>query len=91
MNDYKSTYMYLANTAILNIQIFSRRYYLWVSDYGFLLRLVNTFTTDTDEHYQMSYDAKTFKNLAYCTHVFYAYSQIIIYVYCRLARLTGTF
>ena len=31
MNDYKCTYEYLANTAILNIRIFSRRYHfrLW--------------------------------------------------------------
>ena len=42
------------------------------SDYGFLLRLVNTFTIDTDEYYPMCYklnDAKTFsdafKNLVY--------------------------
>ena len=36
------------------------------SDYGFLLRLVNTFTIDTDEYYLMCYkvnDMKTFKNL----------------------------
>ena len=37
------------------------------SDYVFLLRLMNTYTidTDTDEYYLMSYkvnDAKTFKN-----------------------------
>ena len=38
------------------------------SDYRFLLRLVNTFTIDTDEYYSVCYkvnDAKTFKNLAY--------------------------
>ena len=36
------------------------------SDYGFLLRLVNTFTIDTDEYYLVCYkvnDIKTFKNL----------------------------
>ena len=46
--------MYVAkpNTAILNIRIFRRRY---TSDYGFLLRLVNTFTIDTDEYYPMCY------------------------------------
>ena len=36
------------------------------SDYGFLLRLVNSFIIDTDEYYLMSYkvnDTKTFKNL----------------------------
>ena len=38
------------------------------SDYGFLLRLVNTFTIDTDKYYPMCYkvnDAKTFKDLVY--------------------------
>ena len=36
------------------------------SDYGFLYRLVNTFTIDTDEYYLMCYkvnDMKTSKNL----------------------------
>ena len=71
--------MHLANTAILNIQIFSRRYHfsLWVF-------------AGADEYYWMCCkvnDAKTFKNLAY--YFMLAQSQIIIY--CRLARLTGTF
>ena len=39
------------------------------SDYGFLLRLVNTFTIDTGEYYSVCYrvknDPKTFKNLVY--------------------------
>ena len=38
------------------------------SDYGFLLRLVNTFTIDTNEYYLVCYkvnDATTFKNLVY--------------------------
>ena len=67
-NYSKMNYMYdVANThtAILNIRIFSRRYHI-TSDYGFLLRLVNTFTIDTDEYYLMCYkvnDTKTFKNL----------------------------
>ena len=37
------------------------------SDYRFLLRLVNTFTIDTDEYYPVRCkvnDFKTFKNLA---------------------------
>ena len=37
------------------------------SDYTFLVRLVNTFTIDTDEYYPVPYkvnDAKKFKNLA---------------------------
>ena len=61
-------YMYdvatVTHTAILNIRIFSRRYPI-TSGYGFLLRLVNTFTIDTDEYYLMCYkvnDTKTFKN-----------------------------
>ena len=36
------------------------------SDYTFLVRLVNTFTIDTDEYYPVSYkvnDTKKFKNL----------------------------
>ena len=36
------------------------------SDYGFLLRLVNTFAIDTDEYYLMCYkvnDMNTFKSL----------------------------
>ena len=55
---------YLTHTAI-NIRIFSRRYPI-TSDYGFLLRLVNTFTIDTDEYYLMCYkvnDTKNFNNL----------------------------
>ena len=61
-------YMYdiaIAHRAILNIRIFSRRYPI-TSDYGFLLRLVNTFTIDTDEYYLVCYkvnDTKTSKNL----------------------------
>ena len=44
------------------------------ADYGFLLRLVNTFTIDTtDEYYQMCYkvnDMKTFENLVYRPYYF---------------------
>ena len=52
--------MYVTNTAFLIAEDVT-------SDYGFSLRLVNTFTTDTDEYYPMCCkvnDAKTFKNLA---------------------------
>ena len=58
------------------------------SDYGFLLRLVNTFTIDTDEYYPVCYkvnDAKTFKNLVYY------FMLANHHVYYRLARLTGAF
>ena len=63
-----------------------RRYI--TSDYGFLLRLVNTFTIDTDEYYPVCYkvnDAKTFKNLVYY------FMLANHHVYYRLARLTGAF
>ena len=78
--------MYLTNTAVLNIPIFSRKYHfrLQVS----LLRLMNTFTIDTDENNPVCYkenDAKTFANLAYY------FMLTNHYVYCRLARLTGVF
>ena len=54
---------YLANTAVLNIQILTEDI---MADYRFLLGLVNAFTIDTDEYYPVCYkvnDAKTFKNL----------------------------
>ena len=59
-----------------------------VSDYRFLLQMVNTFTVDTDEYYPVCYkvnDAKNFKNLV---HYFMLASH---HVYYRLARLTGAF
>ena len=65
------------HTAILNIRIFSRRYPI-TSDYGFLLRLVNTFTIDTDEYYLMCYkvnDTKTFKNLVGLTRNYFRLLQ----------------
>ena len=58
------------------------------SDYRFLLRLVNIFTIDTDEYHPVCYkvnDAKTFKNAVYY------FMLANHHVYCRLARLTGTF
>ena len=86
------------HTAILNIRIFSRRYPI-TSDYGFLLRLVNTFTIDTDEYYLMCYkvnDTKNFKNLVgLLLEITLGFDLLclryksITYVYCRLARLTG--
>ena len=57
------------------------------SDHGFLLRLVNTFTVDTEEYSLLKvHDAKTFKNLVVS---FYALcSQITgMYYYCRLVHL----
>ena len=59
-----------------------------VSDYRFLLQLVNTFTIDTDEYYPVCHkvnDAKTFKNLV-CYFILANH-----HVYYRLARLTGAF
>ena len=53
--------MYAANIAILKLSAEDI-----TLDYGFLLRLVNTFTIDTDEYYPRCYkvnDAKTCKNL----------------------------
>ena len=83
-------WIYLANTAILNIRIFSWRFHfrLWVF-------------TSTGEYFycwhwrvlhdvlQSKYDANTFNNFVYI--LFYALtSQIIIcIVYCRLVRLTN--
>ena len=62
-------------------------------DYRFLLRLVNTFTIDTDEYYPVCYkvnDAKNFKNLV----ASYLPDYLMLanhHVYYRLARLTGAF
>ena len=67
--------MYAANIAILKLSAEDI-----TLDYGFLLRLVNTFTIDTDEYYSRCYkvnDTKTCKNL------------LASNVYCRLAHLTG--
>ena len=85
---------YLANTAILIFE-FSAEEDI-TSDYGFLLRLGNIFTIDTDEYYTMCYKVNMMTRLLktfYRYISFYALtSQIIIcIVYCRLARLTGAF
>ena len=53
------------------------------SDYVFLLRLVNTFTIDTEEYYPMCYRVnmiKTFKNLVYYFTVCAHKLSIITYV-----------
>ena len=54
----------------------------------FLVRLVNTFTIDTDKYHPVCYkvnDAKTFKSLVYY------FILANHHVYCRLARITGAF
>ena len=60
------------------------------SDHTLLLRLMNTFTIDTDEYYPLCYkvnDAKTFKN-----HLAMAFLILANHhVYCRLACLTWAF
>ena len=80
--------MYVANTAILNLRIFSGKYHfrLWV-----FASTGEYFTIDTAEYYPRCYkvnDVKTSKNLVYhfklCSHK-------SSYVYCRLARLTRAF
>ena len=73
---------YLANTVVLNIGIFSEDI---TSDYRFLLRLVNTFTIDTEEYYPVCYtvnDANTFKTLVY-------YFMLVNHASCMLQ--TGSF
>ena len=60
--------MYLANTAIADIRIFEFPAEDITSDYGLLLRLVNTFTIVTGEYYPMCYevhDANTSKSFVY--------------------------
>ena len=73
--NYMYDVAYLTQQAVPNIRIFSAEDI--TSDYGFLLRLVNTFTIDTDKYYLMCYkvnNTKTFKNLvglyyfALCAH-----------------------
>ena len=62
------------------------------SDYGFLLRLVNTFTFDTDVHYPRCYkvnDAEIFKNLVVS---FYTLCSKIICILQKIgSHLTGIF
>ena len=81
------------NTAILNIQIFSRRHHfrLWIfASTG----LVNTFTIDTDECYpnvlESKYDAKTFQNLVYYIYLRFVLSNYHMYYIVQIGS-TGTF
>ena len=81
---------YHSNFRYSNFQQKISRYLDITSDYEFLLRLVNTFTIDTDEYYLMCYkvnDTKTFKNLAGLYFMLCAHKSSHI----RLARLTGAF
>ena len=84
----KDGYMQLTTQLTQQFQIFEFSTEDISSDYRFLLRLVNTFTIDTDEHYPVCYkvnDAKAFKNAVYY------FMLANHHVYYRLARLTGTF
>ena len=74
--------MYVTNTAFLIAEDVT-------SDYGFSLRLVNTFTTDTDEYYPMCCKVNDAKKTLHNIFMFCAHKSS--YVYCRLARLTGAF
>ena len=59
-------YVYVPNAAVLKIRLSGFSAEDITSDYGFLLRLVDTFTIDNDEYYPICYkvnDAKNFKNL----------------------------
>ena len=65
------------------------------SDYGFLLRLVNTFTIDTDEYYPMCYKVNMMPKPLKILHIILRFvltkNHHICIAYCRLARLTGDF
>ena len=81
---------YLANTTILNIRIFSRRYHLRLLA---LLRLVNNFTFDSGEYYTMCYKVNMPRPLK-TLYIYYFTlwphkSSYVSIVYCRLARLTN--
>ena len=61
-----------------------------ISDYEVLLRLVNTFTIDTDEYYPMCYkvnDAEDLKNLYFILRLLINH-HIHKYNICRLSHLT---
>ena len=80
--------MYVATTVILKVWICSGNFF--ISDHGFLLCLVNTTTSDTDEYYVRCYkvnDVKTFKILVISFYALRSKS----YVNCRLALSTGAF
>ena len=75
-------YMYVANTSNFQQKISLQT----------MLRLVNTFTTETDKYYPRCYKVnygKTFKNLVY--YVSFVLTKHHMYIYCRLARLKRTF
>ena len=64
--------MYAANTAIVKLSNFSRRFQL---NFEILLPVLNTFKVDTDEHsvsvnYKVN-DAKTLKSLYHQFHVMF--------------------
>ena len=86
--------MYVANTAILELQIWGEDI---TSDCSFLLRLVETFTAHTEEYYLTCHkigDAKTFKNLVSGTFVCSTIHFVLtsyMFIYCRLTHLTGVF
>ena len=67
------------------------------SDYGFLLRLVNTFTIETDEYYPMCYRVNMMSRplktlyIIILRFVLITYHHHICIEYCRLARLTRAF
>ena len=87
--------MQLPNTAILNILIFSRRYHFRLCCYEILLRLVNTFTIDTDEYYLKRYkvnDKKPFKNLVGLYYTLCAAHKSSTYAYmCMYILQIGSF
>ena len=67
--------MYVANTAILNIRIFSRRYHFGIWAFA---PTGEHFTVDTDTYYPMCYKVNdAIKNLVYffmlCAHKLYVY------------------
>ena len=56
-------YMFVANTAILNIRIFSRRYHFRIWAFA---STGEYFTVDTDKYYPMCYKVNdAIKNLVY--------------------------
>ena len=65
-NQSKMNYVCICSSLTQQFQNFEFSTEDITSDYGFLLRLVKTFTVDTEEYYPRCYkvnDAKTFKNL----------------------------
>ena len=83
---------YVTNTEILELRIFSGSI---TSDCGFMLRLLKIFTIDTEEYYLRCHkvnDAKAFKNLVCSLYIVLRFELTnLVYVYYRLAHLTGVF